>query len=162
MTTVRKDELETLARLANTPTMDYCPIAPQIQPDKTHVFLARKAGLCDIPRSLTTEPSFGTNDDERASTWGHRMTRSRITRRTFPLSSLALATIGTGSLVSTSARADDAVARADDGVRHGIQTGALGALRTLLPSVETKYDKHIDFAFLAKATRQSPAQLSTW
>ncbi|HLK82620.1 MAG TPA: ABC transporter substrate-binding protein [Xanthobacteraceae bacterium] len=65
------------------------------------------------------------------------MTLPRITRRTFSLSSLALATIGAGSLASTYARADDAV-------RHGIQIGALGALRTLLPSIETKYGLKYD------------------
>jgi len=57
------------------------------------------------------------------------MTPPRITRRTFWRSSLSLATIGAGSLVSN-------YARADDNVRHGIQIGALGALRTLLPSIE--------------------------
>lgn len=76
------------------------------------------------------------------------MTLPRITRRTFSLSSLALATIGTGSLVSTSARADDVV-------RHGIQIGALGALRTLLPSIETKYGLKYD----VKDFRDSTAAL---
>jgi NitT/TauT family transport system substrate-binding protein len=65
------------------------------------------------------------------------MTPPRITRRAFSLSSLAVATIGAGSLVSTSARADDTV-------RHGIQIGALGALRTLLPSIATKYGLKYD------------------
>jgi NitT/TauT family transport system substrate-binding protein len=65
------------------------------------------------------------------------MTPPRITRRAFSFSSLGLATIGAGSLVSTSARADDTV-------RHGIQIGALGALRTLLPSIETKYGLKYD------------------
>jgi NitT/TauT family transport system substrate-binding protein len=65
------------------------------------------------------------------------MTLPRITRRTFSLSSLALATISAGPLAST-------YARADDPVRHGIQIGALGALRTLLPSIETKYGLKYD------------------
>jgi len=65
------------------------------------------------------------------------MTPPRITRRTFWHSSLSLATIGAGSLVSR-------YARADDNVRHGIQIGALGALRTLLPSIEKKHGLKYD------------------
>jgi len=65
------------------------------------------------------------------------MTPPRITRRTFGLSSLSVATIATAGLVSTHASADDTV-------RHGIQIGALGALRTLLPAIETKYGLKYD------------------
>jgi NitT/TauT family transport system substrate-binding protein len=75
------------------------------------------------------------------------MTPPRITRRTFSLS-LALTTVGTSSLVST-------VARADDAIRHGIQIGALGALRIMLPSIETKYGLKYD----VKDFRDSTAAL---
>src|SRR5437899_1210952 len=68
---------------------------------------------------------------------GDRMTSHRMTRRTFWRSSLSLATIGAGSLVS-------GYARGDDNVRHGIQIGALGALRTLLPSIEKKHGLKYD------------------
>ena len=56
------------------------------------------------------------------------------TRRTFTFASLAFAA---GALTSTGARAADTV-------RHGIQIGALGALRTTLPDVEKKYDLKYD------------------
>jgi NitT/TauT family transport system substrate-binding protein len=65
------------------------------------------------------------------------MISHRMTRRTFWRSSLSLATIGAGSLVSS-------YARGDDNVRHGIQIGALGALRTLLPSIEKKHGLKYD------------------
>ena len=65
------------------------------------------------------------------------MTPHRMTRRTFWRSSLSLATIGAGSLASS-------YARGDDNVRHGIQIGALGALRTLLPSIEKKHGLKYD------------------
>jgi len=61
-----------------------------------------------------------------------RMTAPRIARRALWLSFLSVATIGVGGLASTYARGDDAV-------RHGMQIGALGALRSALPTVETKY-----------------------
>jgi len=79
---------------------------------------------------------------------GDSMTPPRITRRTFWHSSLSLATIGAGSLVSR-------YARADDNVRHGIQIGALGALRTLLPSIEKKHGLKYD----VKDFRDSTAAL---
>jgi ABC-type nitrate/sulfonate/bicarbonate transport system substrate-binding protein len=53
------------------------------------------------------------------------------------LSSLALAAIGVGGVASTYAK--------DDTVRHGIQIGALGALRTVLPGIEKKYGLKYDF-----------------
>jgi NitT/TauT family transport system substrate-binding protein len=65
------------------------------------------------------------------------MTPFRMTRRTFWRSSLSLVTIGAGSLVSR-------YARADDNIRHGIQIGALGALRTLLPSIGKKHGLKYD------------------
>ena len=65
------------------------------------------------------------------------MTAPRITRRAFWLSSFSLAAIGVGGLASTYARADNTV-------RHGIQIGALGALRTVLPSIERKYELKYD------------------
>jgi len=65
------------------------------------------------------------------------MTAPRITRRRFWLSSLALAAIGAGGLASTPVRAGDTV-------RHGIQIGALGALRIALPSIEEKYGLKYD------------------
>src|SRR5215471_20774099 len=65
------------------------------------------------------------------------MTAPRITRRTFWLSSFSLAAIGVGGLASTYAGNDNTV-------RHGIQIGALGALRTVLPSIERKYELKYD------------------
>jgi ABC-type nitrate/sulfonate/bicarbonate transport system substrate-binding protein len=60
-----------------------------------------------------------------------------MTRRTFWLSSLSLATIGTS-------RPAPSYARGEDSIRHGMQIGALGALRSLLPSVEKKYGLKYD------------------
>jgi len=65
------------------------------------------------------------------------MTAPRITRRAFWLSSFSLAAIGVGGLASTYAGNDNTV-------RHGIQIGALGALRTVLPSIERKYELKYD------------------
>jgi len=65
------------------------------------------------------------------------MTTARITRRIFWLSSLLLAAVVAGGLAPTCAHADDTV-------RHGIQIGALGALRTALPGVEKKYGLKYD------------------
>jgi ABC-type nitrate/sulfonate/bicarbonate transport system substrate-binding protein len=76
------------------------------------------------------------------------MTPPRITRRIFWRSSLSLATIVAGSLASR-------YARADDNVRHGIQIGALGALRTLLPSIGKKHGLKYDI----KDFRDSTAAL---
>src|SRR5215470_7546008 len=65
------------------------------------------------------------------------MTAPRMTRRSLWLSSLSMAIVGAGGFAATSARADTTI-------RHGIQIGALGALRTTLPNVEKthglKYD----------------------
>jgi ABC-type nitrate/sulfonate/bicarbonate transport system substrate-binding protein len=66
------------------------------------------------------------------------MTAPRITRRAFWLSSLSLTAIGAGGVTSTFARDDDTV-------RHGIQIGALGVLRTVLPGIEKKYGLKYDF-----------------
>src|SRR5215475_9483304 len=68
---------------------------------------------------------------------GDRMTSHRMTRRTFWRSLHSLATIGAGSLMSSHARGDD-------NVRHGIQIGALGALRTSLPNIEKNYGLKYD------------------
>ena len=65
------------------------------------------------------------------------MTFPQMTRRTFWLSSLSLATIGISRPVRS-------FARGEDDVRHGIQIGALGALRTMLPSIENKYGLKYD------------------
>jgi NitT/TauT family transport system substrate-binding protein len=65
------------------------------------------------------------------------MATMRLTRRTFWLSSFSLAAIGGAGLAATYVRRDDTV-------RHGIQIGALGALRTVLPSVEKKYGLQYD------------------
>ena len=65
------------------------------------------------------------------------MTFPRMTRRTFSLASLSLATIGTGGPVPS-------YALGEDNVRHGIQIGALGALRTLLSSIEKKHGLKYD------------------
>ena len=65
------------------------------------------------------------------------MTAPRITRRAFWLSSFSLAAIGVGGLASTYAGNGNTV-------RHGIQIGALGALRTVLPSIERKYELKYD------------------
>src|SRR5215470_749941 len=70
-------------------------------------------------------------------TKGDRMTFPRMTRRTFSLASLSLATIGTVGPVPS-------YALGEDNVRHGIQIGALGALRTLLSSIEKKHGLKYD------------------
>src|SRR5215468_2004585 len=114
--------------------MDYCSRGRRYSRKSPRICVHGR-GICGVPRP--TEPSFGTNNDERESTKGDRMTPPRITRRTFGFSSLSLATIATAGLVSIHARADDTV-------RHGIQIGALGALRTLLPAIETKYGLKYD------------------
>jgi NitT/TauT family transport system substrate-binding protein len=64
------------------------------------------------------------------------MTTPQITRRNLWLSSLSLAVLG-GGFASTPARSEVTI-------RHGIQIGALGALRTTLPSVEKTYDLKYD------------------
>ena len=74
---------------------------------------------------------------------------TKITRRDFGMSSLSFAAALAGAeLVPTSAFAADSV-------RHGIQIGALGALRTTLPTVEQKYDLKYD----VKDFRESTAAL---
>src|SRR5262252_8974512 len=65
------------------------------------------------------------------------MTAPQITRRNLWLSSLSMAVLGAGGLSSTPARSNVTI-------RHGIQIGALGALRTTLPSVENMYDLKYD------------------
>jgi ABC-type nitrate/sulfonate/bicarbonate transport system substrate-binding protein len=65
------------------------------------------------------------------------MTAPRITRRSFWLSPVSLAVLGAGGLMSTQARSDTAI-------RHGIQIGALGALRIVLPTVEKAYELKYD------------------
>ena len=65
------------------------------------------------------------------------MTAPQITRRNLWLSSLSMAVLGAGGLASTPARSNVTI-------RHGIQIGALGALRTTLPSVENTYDLKYD------------------
>jgi len=65
------------------------------------------------------------------------MSAPRITRRKLWLSFLSLVAVGTGELASTRARGDDSI-------RHGIQIGALGALRTALPGIESKYGLKYD------------------
>src|SRR5215470_18415795 len=74
------------------------------------------------------------------------MTAPRTTRRRFCISSLSLAALG--GLASTPARGDVTI-------RHGIQIGALGALRTTLPDVEKRYDLKYDI----KDFRDSTAAL---
>src|SRR5260370_14104787 len=73
------------------------------------------------------------------------MTRPRMTRRTVWLSSLSLAAIGAGALAATYTRRDDAV-------RYGTVIGTLGALRTVLPSVEKKYGLKYDMKDFREAT----------
>src|SRR5262245_50776632 len=65
------------------------------------------------------------------------MTAPRMTRRSLWLSSLSMAVLGAGGLTSTPARSEATV-------RHGIQIGALGALRTTLPNVEKTYELKYD------------------
>jgi NitT/TauT family transport system substrate-binding protein len=65
------------------------------------------------------------------------MTAPRMTRRSLWLSSLSMAVVGAGGLASTPARSAATI-------RHGIQIGALGALRTTLPNVEKTYDLKYD------------------
>src|SRR5579871_801514 len=68
---------------------------------------------------------------------GGPMTAAWITRRTFWISSFSLAAIGAGAFAATRSGREVTV-------RHGIQIGALGALRTVLPSVEKKYGLKYD------------------
>src|SRR3989442_13295467 len=67
----------------------------------------------------------------------------RITRRAVLLSSLAA--IGAGALAAIYTRKDDTV-------RYGAVIGALGALRTALPSVEKKYGLKYDMKDFRDAT----------
>jgi ABC-type nitrate/sulfonate/bicarbonate transport system substrate-binding protein len=60
------------------------------------------------------------------------MTPPRITRRATLLSSLSLAAIGADALAATYAGGDETV-------RYGTVIGTIGALRSVLPSVEKKY-----------------------
>lgn len=76
---------------------------------------------------------------------GERVTRPRITRRTVWFSSLSLLAIGTAGLAATYTRGDEAV-------RYGTVIGALGALRTVLPSVEKKYGLKYDMKDFRDAT----------
>lgn len=76
---------------------------------------------------------------------GERVTGPQITRRTVWLSSLPLAAIGVGGLVSTCTRGDDVV-------RYGTVIGTLGALRTVLPSIEKKYALKYDMKDFRDAT----------
>src|SRR5258707_3247111 len=73
------------------------------------------------------------------------MTRPRMTRRTVWLSSLSLAAIGAGALAATYVRRDDTV-------RYGTVIGTLGALRTVLPSVEKGYGLKYDMKDFREAT----------
>jgi NitT/TauT family transport system substrate-binding protein len=73
------------------------------------------------------------------------MTPPRITRRTVWLASLSLMAIGAGGLAATYTRRDDTV-------RYGVVIGALGALRTALPSVEKKYGLKYDMKDFRDAT----------
>ena len=73
------------------------------------------------------------------------MTPPRMTRRTVWLSSLSLAAIGAGALAATYGRREDAV-------RYGTVIGTLGALRTVLPSVEKKYGLKYDMKDFRDAT----------
>ena len=73
------------------------------------------------------------------------MTPPRMTRRTLWLSSLSLAAIGAGALAATYGRREDAV-------RYGTVIGTLGALRTVLPSVEKKYGLKYDMKDFRDAT----------
>jgi NitT/TauT family transport system substrate-binding protein len=133
--------------LANTTTMDYCSQSSRYSRKKPAHF-DRGGPPCGAPIDFDNGTFV-----RQATMWvnqfkGDRMTSHRITRRTFWRSSLSLTTIGAGSLVSS-------YARGDDNVRHGIQIGALGALRTLLPSVEKKHGLKYD----VKDFRDSTAAL---
>src|SRR5262249_58244923 len=68
---------------------------------------------------------------------GGQMTRPRMTRRTVWLSSLSVAAVGAAGLAATYGRKVDTV-------RWGTVIGTLGALRTVLPSVEKKYSLQYD------------------
>jgi ABC-type nitrate/sulfonate/bicarbonate transport system substrate-binding protein len=133
-------------RLANTTTMDYCSQSSRYS-RKSPCISVREAVFA-APHRFWRRDVHAASNDERESIEGDRMTSHRMTRRTFWRSSLSLATIGAGSLVSP-------YARGDDNVRHGIQIGALGALRTLLPSVEKKHGLKYD----VKDFRDSTAAL---
>src|SRR5262249_7215935 len=106
-----------------------------IQQRKTHAFWLTEPSFRRLSPLRPGRPLLGTNQNVNHSR--EIMTPPRMTRRTFWHSSLSLATIGAGSLVSR-------YARADDNVRHGIQIGALGALRTVLPSIGKKHGLKYD------------------
>jgi NitT/TauT family transport system substrate-binding protein len=73
------------------------------------------------------------------------MTRLWVTRRTVWFSSLSMATIGAAGLASADVRKDDTV-------RFGAVIGALGALRTALPTVETRYGLKYDIKDFPETT----------
>src|SRR5215470_8622565 len=73
------------------------------------------------------------------------MTPPRMTRRTALLSSLSLTAIGAGARAATNTRRDDTV-------RFGTVIGTIGALRTVLPSVEKKYGLKYDIKDFRDAT----------
>ena len=66
------------------------------------------------------------------------MTKDSITRRDF---GKALSTAAAGIALPTILTRH---AYAADTVRHGLQIGAMGALRTTLPAASTKYDLTFD------------------
>ncbi len=73
------------------------------------------------------------------------MTRLWVTRRTVWLSSLSMAAISAAPRASADTRKDDTV-------RFGAVIGALGALRTALPSVETKHGLKFDIKDFRETT----------
>jgi NitT/TauT family transport system substrate-binding protein len=73
------------------------------------------------------------------------MTRLGVTRRTVWLSSLSMAAISAAGLASADMRKDDTV-------RFGAVIGALGALRTALPSVETRHRLKYDIKDFRETT----------
>jgi ABC-type nitrate/sulfonate/bicarbonate transport system substrate-binding protein len=73
------------------------------------------------------------------------VTGPQITRRNVWLASISLAAISAGGLASTCTLEDDVV-------RYGTVIGALGALRTVLPSIEKKYELKYEMKDFRDAT----------
>ena len=106
--------------------------------------LPLESRLLQRPADFDAALSCGASNDQRELAKGKRLTGARITRRTVWLSSFSLAAIGAGGFPST--------ARGDDAVRYGTVIGALGALRTVLPSIEKKYGLKFDMKDFRDAT----------
>jgi ABC-type nitrate/sulfonate/bicarbonate transport system substrate-binding protein len=101
------------------------------------MYFREEGASCRRCSSLTNGAFVRQGNDQPK---GERVTGPQITRRTVWHSSFSLAAICAGGLASTCTREDDVV-------RYGTVIGTLGALRTVLPSIEKncglKYGKPV-------------------